>query len=295
MMLFLSLAFFAIAQPATAGKTSCALHGAGAIDHVADAAIDIWAASKRCGKDGEAVKCEIDITSAAEAVGNMANTIVSAAAECGAIDTSKSGCGQLVGHLLATTAGLASKVGEVMHRCPGKFNAGADHTILDRDTRLGKCVINAKDTLKSVFNIAHGMSHIGDDEDKEVAGAGVVTDFGAYLAESFHQCEAYDNKGNEDAACAASILGMISELDRVGEIGEQMSHVCEPSDEDKARLYAREGQKVASTGTNSMNLLLAAFLPITMIVSFAMGRRYAKNHAQNNAREVTEADEELLQ
>merc|ERR1719183_1702481 len=138
-----------------------------------------------------------------------------------------------------------------MDRCPGHFHSKSPRTILDRNTRLGKCVINAKNSLKSVFKIAHGMAHIAGSEEKEIAGAGLITDFGAYVAESFHQCEAYKGEGNDDAACAASVLGMVSELDRVGEIGEQMSHVCKPSEEDQARLYAREGAKVVSTGTNS--------------------------------------------
>merc|ERR1712093_539777 len=99
--------------------------------------------------------------------------------------------------------------------------------------RLGKCIINVKNSLKSVFSIASGMTHIADSERKEVAGAAVVTDFGAYLSESVHQCEGYKGQGNEEAACASSVLGMVSDLDRVGQIGEHMSKVCAPSKEER--------------------------------------------------------------
>jgi len=132
------------------------------------------------------------------------------------------------------------------------------------------------------------MTHIADSEKKEIAGAGVVTDFGAFLSGSVHQCEAYKGQGNDQAACASSVLGMISNLDRVGEIGEQMAKVCAPSKEE--RLFAMGHASAAPAALNSMNFFFAAFLPITAIVSFAVGRRYANSRMQVAARDIVEPE-----
>merc|ERR1719181_2045227 len=99
----------------------------------------------------------MDVTAAAQSVGNMANAIVGAAAECGAIDTEKSGCGILVGQLLATTAGLSTRIGGIIDQCPNKLNPGPPHKILNTNTVLGRCIMDAKNSLKSVFKIMQGV------------------------------------------------------------------------------------------------------------------------------------------
>merc|ERR1719443_1863343 len=90
-----------------------------------DAGVYSWAASQRCNKtfssgkpDGNVVKCEIDIASAAESVNRMINIIATAVDKCGSLKIEHSPCGLAAGKLTAHIAGLAAASGGVVQECP---------------------------------------------------------------------------------------------------------------------------------------------------------------------------------
>jgi len=274
-MMFSKMLAFALVATTVANPSQqqCALDGAKSVDNMADAAINIWAASQRCGKNDNAVQCEVDITAAAQSVGDMANVIVAAAAECGVINTDDSACGMVVGKFMSATAGLASSIGGIINKCPNQFKPKSGD-ILDKKTQLGKCIIDSKNALKSVFNIMNGLSHLHGDDAKKAAAAGMWTDFGSYLSGSVNDCSAYKGAGNANAACASHVLDMISHLDRIAVVGTQISQTCKPKG--GSRLWEEQDYTAKAAAISSLNLFLGAFLPITAIVSFLVGARVAK-------------------
>jgi len=101
-------------------STSCTLQSAEAVNDLLDSAVFIWAAAKRCGKPGDAVKCEVDISSAIESLNAMANVLVSAVRSCGHLVVDHSGhgeCGITVSELTESAAGLAAASGELAESC----------------------------------------------------------------------------------------------------------------------------------------------------------------------------------
>lgn len=275
----LTLSLAATAQ-AKHSAEHCALDGASAVDSLANAAVNIWAATERCDKDNKKasqLRCAVDVMAAAQSVTDMSNIVVHAAKECGAIDHA-SKCGIEVGHFLAEVAGLGSSIGTIIDSCPGPNNpAGKNTALLSSTTILGKCIIDASTALKGVFGIMQGVTHLKGHEHKEAKAAAVLTDFGSWVAKSVDDCTAYTgHHGNEDAECAGAVLSMVSALDRMGAVGDVMSHKCHAH---ASRLYLEEPEPKAVSGS-SVSVALACFLPITAILGFLVGNRFAKTRAE---------------
>lgn len=264
----------------------CAVSGAQAVGPAADAAVYIWAATQRCSPNSKiqdahlSVKCEMDVTATAQSIADMANVIVKASKKCGLLDSS-SDCGIAVGQLLSATAGLANAIGNVINNCPN-INQPTTGTILNRQTNLGLCIIDVKNALKGVFDIMQGLTNIKQNVAKQAAVAGLFADFGGYVANAVDDCHTYANKGQDSTVqddCAAGILGLVSSLTDIGEIGNDLSQKCEAAR--SSRLYSQ--QKVDSASTSiPINL---ALLPIVAVASFFAGKRLAKTRSAA-AREV---------
>jgi hypothetical protein len=107
---------------AASDKGWCVLNGAAAINDLMDAGVYSWAASQRCNqqalKQGNVVKCEIDIASAAESLNRMVNVIAEAVKKCGKSTDDNSACGMAAGKLTAHLAGAAAASGGVVQECP---------------------------------------------------------------------------------------------------------------------------------------------------------------------------------
>jgi hypothetical protein len=282
---------------AAASKTECAVDGAKAVDQATDAAIFIWAATKRCGnpKD-EAVKCAMDITSAATAAGNMANIIVAALDQCDAIETANKRCGELAGELTVAVAGLASKTAGMVDGChDNKFEGSARDNMeaikLNRDTSLGKCIIDAKGSLSAIFDTVASLKKVeagGDAEHNAFATVSAFASLGAAVAAAVDDCSAFSGAGHNGAAqCASESLGAVRELHRIADIAHAMATTCESS---ASRLYLENGQNAPAVTNKSMSLALAAFLPVAAVLGFVFGRRFGKAPANREMQAMIQGE-----
>jgi hypothetical protein len=167
---------------------------------------------------------------------------------------------------------------------------------------LGLCIIDAKGTMTSLFSASKYMSKVGNCKGTALvhdypktswqaahdfnltqkpvsainsdcaANAAVniisaLADMGSNLAESFSDCSSVKGGGNANADCASGVLALASALTGVAQAGKAMKGACTVS---VSRLY--QNREVA-TGSSSLTVALAAFLPIAAVLSFVVGRR----------------------
>jgi hypothetical protein len=288
------LAMLSLAVLAASSDTDCAVDGAKAVDQATDAAIFIWAATKRCGNPKhEKVKCAMDITSAATAAGNMANVIVAALDDCDVIKTDNKDCGMLAGELTTAVAGLASMTAGMIDGCHNnKFDGNDDNAkdaivdrgILRRDTDLGECIVDAKDSLSSIFDAVKSLKNLeeGETEHNALNTVSALASLGRAVAGAVDDCSAFaTGKGNQNALCASRTLGAVQELHSIADLAESMAATCEAS-ASASRLYLQNGKNTGAITQNSMSLTLAAFLPVAAVLGFVFGRRFGKARANRD-------------
>lgn len=264
----------------------CALDGAQSVDELAQATLNIWAATERCGKTGSKTECAIDIAESISSVNAMINTIVRSVENCGTLSTEHDKCAMAVSELTAASAGIAGAVGGVYEGCPKLPAAGARRLAHPLTTRLGNCILDAKEAVTTLFSAANAFSHIH--KDCETAGAKCennalslvagLADLGAFLAGAVNTCMVAPNA---KAACAEHSLTLVVELHAIAAAGMKVSGACKVEAAD--RLYLENGEKAATS--SSMPLALAALLPISAVLSFVAGSRFAKYRSQQGARE----------
>jgi len=279
----------ALSVGAAQDQAQCAVDGATAVNDLSNAAMFIWAASKRCGNPADSqLKCEIDITSAAQGATNMIATIVGAVAECGAITSESAECAAAVTGLTSAAAGLAAASGGIIDSCPNmKIPNGPDDGTA-QTTTLGLCIIDAKGAMGSLFSASKYMSQAANC--KENGGCtntalniiSALADMGSNLAASVNDCTSYKGDGNAKAGCAASGLALVSSLNGVAQAGEAMKGACNAG---ASRLYQN---RAVATSSSSLTLALAAFLPIAAVLSFLVGRRTrSRNQAERDVETLT--------
>jgi len=264
----------------------CAADGAKSVDELADTTLNIWAASERCGKTGSKTKCAIDIADSISSVNSMINTIIESVENCGTLSTEHDKCAMAVSELTAASAGLAGAVGGVYDGCPKLSAAGGRRLGHDLNTRLGTCIVNAEKAVTTLFSAAHQFSQIHKDcetagakcEDNALSLVAGLAKLGAYLSGAVNTCMV---KPNADAKCAQKSLKLVGQLHTIAKAGLKVSRECKVDEAD--RLYLENGAKAASS--NSMPLALAALLPISAVLSFVAGSRFAKYRSQQGARE----------
>ena len=100
------------------------------------------------------------------------------------------------------------------------------------------------------------------------------------MAGSVAHCEsAIAGKENSKAECASTVQGMVSNLMNVADVGMKVHKACGLSDAE--RLYLENGADKATSSSSSMPMALAALLPISAVLSFVAGSRFAKARSQN--------------
>jgi hypothetical protein len=266
----------------------CALDGAQSVDELAETTLNVWAASERCGKAGSKAECAIDIAESISSVNSMINTIIRSVENCGTLSTEHDKCAMAVSELTAASAGIAAAVGNVYVGCPKLAAVGGRRLDgQDLSTRLGECVLNAKEAVTTLFSAAQSFSHIH--KDCETAGSNCennalslvagLADLGAFLAGAVNTCMV---NPNAKAECAEHSLTLVSELHKIAQAGLKVKGECKVDEAD--RLYLENGGKAATS--NSMPLALAALLPISAVLSFVAGSRFSKYRSQQGAREA---------
>lgn len=274
---------------ANANGEACAADGAKAVDELATTAVDIWSSVKRCEKAGSDLQCSMDITAAIQAANDMIRTIVSSLHDCGVIHVDHVECGAAASRLISAASGLAHASGGLVEACPvpGHTDGIVTHPHA-LATDLGKCIIDTKGSIRSLVEAGHKMSSVH--KNCEEAGqscthnalsiVSAMADMGAFLAGAFHSCSAYlspTGHGNEKAACAEHVLELVASLHDIAEAGDEVSTECKAS---ASRLY--EEEKSDTARASSMPLALAALLPISAVLSFVAGSRFAKYRAEQS-------------
>jgi len=296
----------------------CTLDSSSAVAHGIQSALFVWAASKRCTgtvlKEA-GVKCEQDVTAAIESVTAMANDIAGMVSDCNdkkkdKEDVQNQVCLSLVTDLVSKTAGLAKDGGAIADHCGQIVPKEFDHNVLGGATILGMCTVNSGAAINSLFkakNVIQGAQKgCGPAESMHTSWVtelrkcatssfnvlAVLSNLGAYLSASVAKCNKYDEiathgtdgiEVNEVAdTCASAVLASIADLSAVANIGMQLETKCHVSD---ARLFIENGSdEVAKrAGINPVVFGLAAILPITAVLSFVAGSRFAKARKQSRA------------
>jgi hypothetical protein len=306
------------AAAADAKETSCILDGAEAADELMDSALYTWAAIERCEKASkEAMECEIDAASAMKSITGMIDTIVKSIDKCGVLDTINRKCGESSTDLVKASAGLAASTGEVVLHCVQKEDrrlqspcdtvaaapvapttAAPDKSstpdIFKHPLKLMKCLVNVKDSMKYIMQTINDISKMKKECD-ESAGECVenaeklvlaLSGLGKVVTGIVGHCKPEVKLGK----CANAVASLTHDLVEIAEAGKTMSVQCALPNGGKGptvvqvpvpaakRLYEQgENGNIVSSGISS-NLILAAFLPLTAIVSFVGGRRHASRH-----------------
>jgi len=143
--------------------------------------------------------------------------------------------------------------------------------------------------MKTLFAAVRELStmHADHDAHNSLKLVEVLAQLGSFLAGSVAHCEsALANKEDSKAECASTVQGMVANLMNVADVGMTVHAACSSD----ARLYLENGAEKATSSSSSMPLALAALLPISAVLSFVAGSRFAKARSQN----ARSADCEML-
>jgi len=292
-----------------ADTVGCALDGAEAVDEMLDSAVYIMASMTRCGKNASNtndIACAMDVSAAIESVNGMINVIMKAIGKCGALKDDHYKCGLAVGVLTKSVAGLASASAGIVAKCPigNKLGGGNVKTVAEANedaaryggernngvtvagmpAGMGECVINVKDTFKALFKAIKRIMTLKDNCEDPASNhcahntLKVVVSFsalGEYLAGAVGKCDA---KTHSDALCAQMSLRLVRQIENVGRASTAMTKDCDIGGAE--RLYLEDAEASTPASDNKATMALAALLPLTAVVAFVGGSRFAKSRAQ---------------
>lgn len=239
----------------------------------------------------------------------MVNVVLKGVEQCGHLEGENAKCGLAVGVLTKTFAGIAASSSGVTAKCPNALNNNAGLTFLVTDPKVtqgnsalasaaqqasfAQCVVNVKDLTKAIFKASKRLVTIksnceGDDKNGCAHNAlKVVASFaamGEYLAGAVGRCSANTAANaqlRENAQCTAEVTKLVGSLHRMASASIDMKANCM---EGETRLYQLEHGEVADNQNGSMaTFALAAFLPLTAVLAFVGGSRYAKANIHHPA------------
>jgi len=300
-----------------ADTLNCALDGAEAVDEMLDSAVYIMASMTRCGKKASNtndIACAMDVSAAIESVNGMINVIMKAIGKCGALKDDHFKCGLAVGVMTRSFAGLASASAGIVAKCPigNKVGGGNVKTVAeanedaaryggDRANKvagvpagMGECVINVKDTVKALFKAIKRIMTLKDNcEDtaskhcthNTIKVASSLSALGEYLAGAVGKCDA---KTHSSALCAQMSFRLVRQMENVGRASVAMTKDCDVGAAE--RLYLEDADASTPASDSKATIALAALLPLTAVVAFVGGSRFAKTRPQ-----MTEDSEMLVQ
>jgi hypothetical protein len=270
---------------------ACAIHGGEAVDNLFDAATYILASVERCEDKTEQVRCVVDVASAISSVNEVVNVVIKAVSECGAFDAYKARCGMQVGAFTRAVGELTSASAKIATQCHDGYGApittdkGAALATKGFSIGLGKCIINVKDSVKSLFNVIARLMTIKTNCDyghPEYCAHNAMTVVAAfagiaeYVAGSIAHCNPTADSAIP-AACTKASFELIRSTDNVAGTAGAMAYECKPTEAERLFL---EGKVSAPSNSNGLVTFgLVALLPITAVLSFVGGSRLAKARA----------------
>jgi len=267
----------------------------------------------------DTILCTLDVSAAIESVNAMVNVILKAVQKCGHLESESAQCGLAVGVLTRSFAGMSAAGSGIVAKCPNQWNqftpkqplvynvaetvtqdqqgalASAQASAQAHQNQLlgtsiasfGQCIVDIKDLTKSLFkamkrimtmkqSCADGTPHCAHNTLKLVASLGAM---GQYLSNAVGRCSpATVTKRTYDAECAGEISHLVRHVSNVGRASVDLQQNCNIGAE---RLYQIEHGEVENQSSNSVTLGLAAMLPLTAVLSFVGGSRFAKTRAQD--------------
>merc|ERR1712070_101688 len=262
------------------------------------------------GASGNQILCSMDVASAIESMNAMVNVVLKGVEECGSLDATDAKCGLSVGVLTKSFAGVAASSSGVTAKCPNALNNNKGLTFLvntpaptagnsalasaAQQASFAQCIVNVKDLTKAIFKAAKRLVTVkgncaGDDSKacahnslKVVASLAAM---GEYLAGSIGRCSANTaaNAGlKENVQCAAEAEQLVGSLNRMASASIGMKQSCLGGE---ARLFELEHGEGAQSSASSFTIGLAALLPLTAVVAFVGGSRFAKSRGHESVQE----------
>jgi len=280
----------------------CALDSSGAVANAIDTALNVWASTERCKPpftSDSGLLCEQDVASTIQSVSATASAIAGILNTCGEIDESNEKCGWAVNDLLGATAGLAAYSGEVADQCAIHAAGATTSEVHDRLTKLGKCTVNSASGINSIFDASKSIKAFSKNCDNSAADKcivdifdviSVVSELGEHIAGSTAFCSTGASAlvvGQEK--CTHGILGAVSSLSKVAKIGLAIKKECSA---ESTRLYLQTRGE-SGTSASMLPIALAAFLPITAVLSVIAGLRLGKSRQHSSARIIDQEADEL--
>jgi len=290
-------------------EASCTLSSAEVVDDMLDAAVYIWAATKRCDPkapkaDADPVRCSLNILASIESVNAMGNVLLKALEKCGALNFEFKRCGMAIGVLTKATAGLGAASAGIVAKCPNSVNhfkplvtyATTEEAEKYEDVHgranitvgssMGECLVDIKDTTKSLFQAIKAVLTLKENcEDPYLSDkmhcahnslkvSAAFTAMGGYIAGAVGKCTT-NVKTKEHAECAEKSMRLIKEAQDVGRAGIDLAKFCGAEHDEAERLYIERGE---GTGMpiaygSSINAFLTFLLPATAVISFVVGKR----------------------
>jgi hypothetical protein len=233
----LSILGFASGQLNIQSLNKCLVDGEGAVSDAMDASLFIWAATKRCGKEGDGVKCQIDISSAVKAVSSMVGVILKAVDKCGGLGPGSKACGFACNTLGKHSAGLSAALGDLVDKCPHHNGAAhsASHDPLGKWESPVMCTVDLKNTAKSIFKAVDAL--MKEKEACKVSGhkcyinvldiVGAFSGIGEYLAGAVGHCkESTGSTNTRSVLCTQTIGSLVQHAAELSKAGLELSTAC---------------------------------------------------------------------
>lgn len=250
----------------------------------------------------------------------MINVILKAVQDCGELETEHAKCGMAAGELTRAFAGLTASTAGIVAKCPNKLNGmkplltygGPSGTLANAgmsstsslhsaaesiSSGMGSCIVNVKDTMKSLFKAIKRVMYVGKEckkgkaecaheSLKVVAGLSAI---GEYLAGAIGKCTT-DAGLAAKAECSQESLELIQSLHNVGRASISLHEHC---DEEASRLYEIEdAEKKHGKDSSVFSFSLAALLPIAGVLGFAAGSRFYRRSQVQSYGEMQPMPEE---
>lgn len=288
----------------------CVMDGAEAVNDMIDSGVYLWAATQRCGKQGEGVKCEVDVATSAESINGMVNVVLRAAHQCNNVWTEVPKCGLAIGKMSKSAAGIAAASGAIYEKCPklGEKSALPKQQILQANPfedlpgekwkhgRGATCMLDLKDTMVHIFKASRKIMRVKKacEEGTEQCAVNVLNlvsafaGVGEFLMSAVGHCQHGWNI-TSDFECAAEVTGLLRRLGDVALAGKEMAEGCDFQKVFKSsdrknfdlsfhpqanRLYDEEARdEPSSSSIGFATPVMAALLPLTAVVGFLVGAR----------------------
>jgi len=272
---------------------TCELDSGDAVSGALDSVLNIWAATQRCHGPiltQAPVKCERDVASAIESVSRMSVAIAGMVGDCGGSGLNGAGkCAASVETLIGSSAGLAAASGKIADKCFKTVPAQYSAKILQTSTILGKCVANTGDGMNSFFKASNGIQAAKtscDSEGKKCTTSrlnvvSILAHMGGFIAESVDDCSAAHDKATatkgmdtSNVECAGAVMDGVGYLSTFASLALNIQKDCGAA---SSRLYLEsESTKANAAMSNPALLAFAAMIPISAVLSFVAGSRFAK-------------------